>query len=93
MSNMSLLTTTSDGQQVFLTPPILAAGSDPTTGIVFTENPANKTIVLQDTGDPGVPGTSSGLQYTLIEDPGSETGYAVEFSSSGQQGKKLRSGS
>ena len=34
----------------------------------------------------GVPGTS-GLQYTLIEDPGSESGYAVEFSSSGQQGK------
>ena len=83
---MSLLTTTSDGQQVFLTPSILAAGSDPTSGIVFAENPANKTIVLQDGGDPGVPGTS-GLQYTLIEDPGSESGYAVEFSSSGQQGK------
>ena len=85
---MSLLSTSSDGQQVFLSPPILASASD-SSGIIFTtENPnVNKTIVLQD-GDHGVSGTSSKVQYTIIEDPsGSGGGYLQEIASSGQQGK------
>ena len=89
---MSLLTTTTDGQQVFLTQPILTSGgSDPTAGIVFTQNPGPggpKTVVLQDGGDHhGVPGTS-GLQY-IIEDPETGEGTLLDFASGGQQGKKL----
>ena len=89
---MSLLTTTTDGQQVFLTQPILTSGgSDPTAGIVFTQNPGPggpKTVVLQDGGDHhGVPGTS-GLQY-IIEDPETGEGTLLDFASAGQQGKKL----
>ena len=80
---MSLLTTTPDGQQV-LTYPILTAGSDP-SGIVFTQNPINKTVVLQD-GDHGVPGTS-GLQY-IIEDPETGEGTLLDFANTGQQGKQ-----
>ena len=90
--DMSLLTTTTDGQQVFLTQPILTSGgSDPTAGIVFTQNPGPggpKTVVLQDGGDHhGVPGTS-GLQY-IIEDPETGEGTLLDFASAGQQGKKL----
>ena len=90
---MSLLTTTTDGQQVFLTQPILTSGgSDPTAGIVFTQNPGpggTKTVVLQDGGDHhGVPGTS-GLQY-IIEDPETGEGTLLDFASAGQQGKEFR---
>ena len=85
---MSLLSTSSDGQQVFLSQPILASASD-SSGIIFTtENPnVNETIVLQD-GDHGVSGTPSKVQYTIIED-GSGGGYLQPIGSSGQHGKLL----
>ena len=68
MSSMNLLSTTADGQQVFLTSAgqhILTTTTDP--NIIFSENP-NKTIVLHDPGVVDNVDQATGVEYTLIED-------------------------
>ena len=68
MSSMNLLSTTADGQQVFLTSAgqhILTTTTDP--NIIFSENP-NKTIVLHDSGVVDNVDQATGVEYTLIED-------------------------
>ncbi len=93
MTSVNLLSTTPDGQQVLLSTaqPILSAATDP-TGIIFTDAPQTKTVLLQD-GDPTgtVGGTSSGVEYTIIEDPaGSGGGYLQIANASGQPGLLLK---
>ena len=99
MTSVNLLSTTSDGQQVFLSAaqPILATATSDGSGFVLAtsaEHP-NKTIVLHDGGGGTageVPNSAGGDVYTLIEDPsGTGGGYLQISSSSGQQGNILLS--
>ena len=72
MSTVNLLSTTTDGQTVFLaTPsgtPILTSetgGVTASSDLVFAKFPGNKTIVVQ----PDETGTNTNIEYTIIEDP------------------------
>ena len=95
MTSVNLLSSTTDGQQVFLTTsqPILTSNADGSSAFVLAaaESP-NKTIVLHDGSTTGEVPNSTGDVYTLIEDPsGTGGGYLQISSSAGHQGNILLS--
>ena len=95
MTSVNLLSTTSDGQQVFLSAaqPILATATSDGSGFVLAtsaEHPRaafNKTIVLHDGGGGTageVPNSAGGDVYTLIEDPNGGGGGYLQIANAGQ---------
>ena len=84
MTSVNLLSTTADGQQVFLTSTgqHILTTAEP-ANIIYTENPGAKTIVLQDTTSlENVENPQ--VEYTLIEDPNSGGGLLQIANAGGQ---------
>ena len=83
MTSVNLLSTTTDGQQVFLTSTGQHILTTTEPNIIYTENPS-KTIVLQDATSLENVENPGGVEYTLIEDPSGSGGGLLQIANAGQ---------